>query len=487
MIKKLKNNTSQPGVWQGQTIHASEEYEITDLEKRRWSTDQQVIASIRNGDLIVGSDSTWYTDALEGELYLRDLFSDDSYVTNGSSLDLFGPTIVTDSATGKKSTSIFMNILTMMKEFYNDPSSPIYDSSFQKFIGSGGRELEHLGRTSVLENIHAKHGWHRDECRSWGYQKPENLLIYYGYPNSFNSGTNGWSNEKVAQDMAKYGLIIFGNGVQDPTHPDYSNTQIIIPRIKALNPSALIFGYTIINQSYSDFQTKVDQWNTLQVHGILCDQAGYDYGTVGTNSREAFNQKMDYIHGKTYSNLAFINCWNMDHVIGTADDASYPNTTWNPSLLESKLTANDWYLLESFPINTAAYSGNNGYESKSDWATRGTKAQNHRYTYGINLASVGIINNDNSSGQALFDFQYVSSCMFALEAVGTSDTSYGSGSAAVTFWTRPNISDMGRIWELTTAVQVDTLDSDVYWRYSDFGRFKLDFSSGAQIYSISKY
>ena len=60
-----------------------------------------------------------------------------------------------------------------------------------------------------------------------GYQKPSNLLIYYGWINSFNSSVNSWTNEKVAQDMAKYDLIVLGDGVQDSGHGDYSNTEII--------------------------------------------------------------------------------------------------------------------------------------------------------------------------------------------------------------------------------------------------------------------
>ena len=472
----------------GMELTQNQVYELNDSEKRIWANDSEVLTDVASGLVLVGATlDFWYSDTLEGELYLKQLFDDDAYVINGSNLEEYSPAVVTDSETGKKSLSIFMNILTLMRELYNDSSNPIYKTGFQKFIGTGGRELEHLSRTALLENIHNKHGWHRDECRSWGYQKPFNLLIYYGYPNSFNSGTNQWYNEKVSQDMAKYNLIVLGDGVQNPTHPDYANTQIIIPRIKELNPTILIFGYISINQSYANFQTKVDQWDTLQVQGIFCDEAGYDYGTVQTNGREAFNQKVDYIHGKTYSKISFVNSWSMDHIIGTTDDVNFPNTTWNPSIVASTLTENDWYLLESFPINTSAYSGTDGYESKSDWDYRGVKAQSYRYTYGINLAAVGIINNDNSSGQALFDFQYISSCMFALEAVGTSDTSYGANSATVTFWTRPDISEMGRIWTLSTAIRSDTLDADVYLRYVDFGRFKLDFSTGAQTYLVSKY
>mgnify|MGYP001228375831 CR=1 FL=1 len=44
--------------------------------------------------------------------------------------------------------------------------------------------------------------------------RPQNILFYYGYPNSFNSLINGWVNEKVAQDMANYDIVVLGDGVE---------------------------------------------------------------------------------------------------------------------------------------------------------------------------------------------------------------------------------------------------------------------------------
>lgn len=176
--------------------------------------------------------------------------------------------------------------------------------------------------------------------------RPTDILIYYGWLNSFNSDVNGFNNELVAQDFSKFGILVFGDGLQDPSHGDYANTIVIIPRIKALNPSTKIFGYVSCNQTYAAFTPKVDQWVTLNVDGIFIDSAGYDYGTVATNGREAFNAKVDYVHSKL--KIAFSNAWNMDHIIGVVNDPSYPNSTWNPSLVASKLSADDWYLLESF-------------------------------------------------------------------------------------------------------------------------------------------
>ena len=285
--------------------------------------------------------------------------------------------------------------------------------------------------------------------------------------------------------MAKYDLIVLGDGVAGTGHADYANTSVIIPRIKVLNPSAQIFGYVDAAHDLTTFQGEVDDWNDLAVHGIFFDQAGYDYGSTSTNSRTAMNTKIDYVHGRSSAKLCFMNCWNMDHIIGTTNDTSYPNSTWNSGAVASTLTSSDWYLLESFVVNTSSYSGDH-MESASDWKYRGDKAVTHRSTYGINLAAVGIIENGHASAQALFDFHYISALMYALEAVGSSDIYYAGSSVTVPFYDRPDLSGIGRIWIESPSVTADVSDSDVYWRYAQFGRFKLDFSSGALVSTITK-
>jgi len=388
--------------------------------------------------------------------------------------------IVTDPYTSITGPFDTMQNLINRRELFNDTDSPLYISNFIPLLGTDGS-------VTNLNNIHAKHGWHNLQITQSRFTRPKDILVYYGWLNSFNSATNGWYNEKVAQDMAKYKILVLGDGVQNPSHGDYANTQIIIPRIKALNPCALIFGYVSTNQSYANFQTKTDQWNTLSVHGIMMDESGYDYGTTATNSREAFNQKVDYVHGKSSSKICFPNAWNIDHILGTADDLSFPNTTWNPSILESNLNENDWIMLESFPVNTTAYSGNAGYESASDWTARGAKANSLRATYKCNFASVNIINNGNANGQDLFDFAFVSSLMWSLEGFGTSDTSYGSSSAAVQYWTRPDVSNMGLVYSINPSILLDTLDADVYHRYCELSKLSIDFSTAAQDSSITKF
>jgi hypothetical protein len=416
------------------------------------------------GDLISNHDNTPYTPT-DVNYYL------DSDVE------------VTDQQSGITGPWSIMQVLIHRRELFNDEDNPVYLEGHTPLLGASGSVQSNTNRIATVETIHGKMGWHNQEVLEAATRRPKDLLIYYGYPNSFNSGDNGWNNENVAQDMAKYKLIVLGDGVQDPDHADYSNTQVIVPRVQALNPDALIFGYVSANQSLSNFQNKCDQWDILGVNGVFIDEAGYDYG----KTRSEFNDRVDHVHGNTAANICFANAWNTDHILGTTNDVSYPNSTYNSGEVESNLDTGDWILLESFPINTTAYSGTGGYESKSDWAARGVKMNTLRATYGVNFAGVGIINDDNGSGQDLFDFGFVSALMWSLGAFGIGDTSYGASSAKSKHWTRPDVTKIGKYWALNPSVQVDVGDADVYHRYVELAKLSLDFSSGAQTSSITEF
>lgn len=386
--------------------------------------------------------------------------------------------VVTDSTSGISGPYWMMELLNHRKDLYNDSTNPLYDADHTSILGDSGLIMGNSNRVLSLENIHAKLGYHNQEVQEGIYTRPKELLIYYGWPNSFNSSQNSWNNELVAQDMATYDLVVLGSGLEDPSHGDYANTKVVIPRIKSLNPATKVFGYVTVDQDYGDFTGKVNQWGVIGgVDGIFMDEAGYDFG----KTRSEFNQRVDYVHDRTSMNTCFANAWNTNHILGTENDPSYPNSTYNDSSAESNLTNTDWILLESFPINTTSYSSSDGHESASDWASRGVTMQSLRDTYGVNFASAGIIDNDTTlSGDDLFKFGYVSALMWSLEAYGTSDDGYAASSAAVTRWTRPSISDVGPLWNLNASVQQDNADSDKYHRYAQNIKFTLDFSSGAQ-------
>jgi hypothetical protein len=309
---------------------------------------------------------------------------------------------------------------------------------------------------------------------------PDSLMIYYGWLNSFNSSTNSWTSEKVAQDLARYDLIVVGDGVQDSSHGDYSNTQVILPRIKELNPSAKVFGYVTVNQTYASFKSKVDGWETLEVDGIFLDESGYDYG----KTRSEFNDRVDYVHSQIHAKLCFANAWNLDHILGIVNDASYVNTTYNIDKVESNLLSSDYVLLESLAINTDSYTSTSGYESQTQWKARVDKAIALRKTYGINMVGCGIINDSNSNWSRMYDFGYTSVLIAGLDGYGVSDTLYGASSAKGKFYSRPSIMELGNYWSLDPAIGTD---GNKHLRYLKDGKLTIDFTSSSESSSIDRY
>jgi len=492
-LKVINNTAADVSILDAGLVIAASGFDVfDDPATLRALSGSRVLRSLLSAGTLKLNDGTNDVPAASAEALLLRCgyggFLDVNYAPGGPQQGIAGTAaiydeedpLVTDSRTGYQGRFSRMQPLVNRRELFNDTDNPLYIEGFTPILGPQGWAEDHGDRIGNLETIHGKLGWHNQQVEQARYIQPKDLLIYYGWLNAFNSAEYAWNNEKVAQGLSKYAILVFGDGIQDPSHGDYSNTQVIIPRIKALNPSALIFGYVTVNQTLANFQTKAVQWNTLGVHGIFMDEAGYDYG----KTRAEFNERVDYVHALSTTKLVFANAWNTDHILGTANDPSYPNSTYNPSLLASHLTTTDWALLESFPINTTAYSGTGGYEAKADWAARGVKMVGLRATYGVNFAACGVINNDNASGLALFKFGFVSSLMFSLEAWGTSDTDYGASSAAVKFWDRPSAAGLGNVWTLNPSVQNDVGDNDVYHCYLEFGHLKLDFSTGAQLSAI---
>ena len=309
--------------------------------------------------------------------------------------------------------------------------------------------------------------------------RPKNLLIYYGWLNSFNYPVNGWNNEKVAQELAQYDVLVLGSGIQQITHGDWANTSIIVPRIKALNPSCEIYGYVTTNQADANWLVEVNQWlNNLAVDGIFMDESGYDYGTVATNGRKTFNWKVDFIH--SHGLKAFVNAWNIDHVVTTIDDPSYPNSTYNPNMLESNLNPEDLFLLESFGYGPYGGGGALQYETATQWKMRGDKA--HSLKDRIRLAGCVQIADGDPTGQFKFDFLNTSAVMFDLNVFGSSDILYGSGSSQSKMWMR--FPDYEKLKENEFKIEPS---GNVYLRYYTNGKLELDWTLGAETFLIKIY
>lgn len=270
---------------------------------------------------------------------------------------------------------------------------------------------------------------------SWGSYAMDNMLIYYGWLNSFNSATNAWDNDLVAADMgSNYDILVFGDGVADPSHTDFANSQYIINKIKTDHPAVKIFGYVSANQALVDFQAKASQWDTLKADGIFMDEMGYDFGLT----RQKQNDEILFVKQMNYATTVFANAWEIRHVLGTWDDPAFPNATHNPTSTQSLMDSSDWFLLESFVWNQSI----SAYWSLEHEIDRIDKSRLIKASYPVNLASASIIDDLDPLGQEKFDRLYKMSHMGKLQAVGSSDLLWGAGTAKSKFWVRPSVSHL---------------------------------------------
>ena len=188
---------------------------------------------------------------------------------------------------------------------------------------------------------------------------PKKLAIYYGWPSTVTYSVNG------AADVFKaYDIVVFGSGLQDSSHGDHQNTADIIADTDMANTN--VYGYVDTTEAQGTLETKIDDWDTMGVNGIFCDQYGYDFGVT----REHQNEVVDYIH--TVDLNAFVNSWDPDNAFSSA-----VVTTYNSDGTGHNLGSSDWFLAESWVVTESAY------ETKTAWKTRADKLDTYKSTSNI--------------------------------------------------------------------------------------------------------
>lgn len=254
---------------------------------------------------------------------------------------------------------------------------------------------------------------------------PRKLAIYYGYPSLIN-GAGG--NLTTATDVFNdYGVLVFGNGLQDSGHPDHANTKIIIGNLKTLPNNTVVYGYIPITLSIPEIKQRVDAWAEMGVGGIFVDQAGYDFGV----SRQRQNEIVDYVHGKGLS--VFINAWNPDDVFSPVFNSMY-----NPTSETTHLGNNDIYLLESFQIIGGEY------QYPADWVIRSDKALAYKNQYGTRIATITTVSAAKPDfDQKKFDYAWWSTLLYGFDAMGWGELNFSALDSKLPFRTRPDPGEIG--------------------------------------------
>jgi hypothetical protein len=136
----------------------------------------------------------------------------------------------------------------------------------------------------------------------------KSLAIFYGWPGA----TNGERIQNIPPLYSQFDIVILGETLEDPTHPDHPNTIHIIQTATSLNSSILFYGYICLGNtrrhSMSTLYTKMDQWSHMGVKGIFLDEAGFDFWDSETDMKHRQQQVWSYCRSKGLR--VTFNAWN---------------------------------------------------------------------------------------------------------------------------------------------------------------------------------
>lgn len=250
------------------------------------------------------------------------------------------------------------------------------------------------------------------------------LLIYYGIP----LGVNQVKDEEAAAEIfSQYDVIVFGEGLEEPTHNYHSSTKTIIEMIRERKPNIRIFGYvdlgiTTVNHSIVTMKKKVEKWKVMGASGVFLDDAGHDYGV----SRERMNEIVRYVHAKGMP--AFVNAWDPDHVMGKAI-----HPTYNPKGLPSAIGSNDIYLMEDFLIPTDITTAKSPSAFRTSFRKKMESMLHYRKQIGFQVMSISEVDYSWSTDavRKFFRMNEVTAAVFSLDAYGIAPVNYSASRASM--------------------------------------------------------
>lgn len=244
------------------------------------------------------------------------------------------------------------------------------------------------------------------------------LLIYYGYPSLLNGIPSLMG---VAQALSEYDLIVFGDGLEHPAHPDHTNLQTILLILRNISPQTMVAGYIdlgVSTQNLTDPQIEqyTQEWAAMGVDLIFWDDAGFDFLTTRDRQNFAITTARD--NGLN----SFMNSFNTDDLF-----LGVPATL---------MGANDWFLLESLPYNdVGVYAATSNWEPVASMTARITKAHGHRGTHGSRIAATSLVDYtayENDGRQYLRNTAQAVCFVSGLDAYGDNSGPFFSAGGATT-------------------------------------------------------
>lgn len=283
---------------------------------------------------------------------------------------------------------------------------------------------------------------------------PAKLAIYYGYPSLVNGAAGNLA--AATAHFAVFDVVVLGDGLEHPAHPDHANTAQIVADLIAGGTE--VYGYvdmgvTTQNLSIATAQQYVDEWDALGVTGIFWDDAGYDYGV----DRPRQVALIDYTHAQGLT--AFVNAWVPDDIFAF-DGVATP------------LQAGDWYLAESSPVADGILV------ALGDWWAKSQALATYRSQTDVKIAAIAT-GDDGPLGwanAAAYRQSLWAAYLFAWDAFGFTNIEYSSsGPGANRLQPLPRVAtDVGSMY--TGAPTMD--NATTFSRTTDNGKITVFGSAG---------
>lgn len=268
---------------------------------------------------------------------------------------------------------------------------------------------------------------------------PKKLAIYFGVPSKVNGST---TIQQAVDIFKQYDLVVFGPGLEEPSHPDHSKTEQIINDPDMANTQ--VFGFIDSTQDVPPLKTCINKLDNMGMYGVYLDSFGFG----PTVDREKQNHLIDYTHDK--SMVAMCSTQNIDQVFDDSIDPIY-----NPLGVASTISNIDWYLYQGYQIV------NGSYQNTTDWLNISQKISDYQAVFGTCVATITTYDN-SVYDQNKADYSYYSTILWNFDSWGWGEQNFSYSSNLLPFRGRKEIKGT----KFITTIEEDL---GVYQRYVNIG------------------
>ena len=255
--------------------------------------------------------------------------------------------------------------------------------------------------------------------------RPRALLVYYGFPSSINQT---WSVPAAAQEFGRYDYVLWGDGLNNPGHPDHVSAAAIAAHVYTAHTR--FYGYVDLgvhtqNLPMSEIQASITRWHEMGLDGVHFDNFGYDYGT--TRARQ--NAAVDFAHSLGLP--VIVNAFRPNDAFAAVVDPVH-----NPSGTATRLGPSDFYFYESHGVRLGQF------EPGAEWQQRADALEALRQGLGFRVLSTTTSGTDDAGAydEPAFFYAWHASLLYGHEATGWGEYGYsahGASNGRAPFRARP--------------------------------------------------